>query len=114
MPAGGWQNLYSIGGYGCSLEGAPPDLQQLANNIYAAARTEDGVADISFQLSRTCQSDGAAYCLATSGVELCRHRDLADFFPHVEWTLMLQAMQGCWRLVQVHAGVRWQSVALAC
>ena len=46
MPAGGWQNLYSIGGYGFSLEGAPPDLQQLANNIYAAARAEDGVADI--------------------------------------------------------------------
>lgn len=53
MRNSGWLNLYSIGGYRVSLEGEDPELRQLANAVYSAARVDSGTADIAYRLSRT-------------------------------------------------------------
>jgi hypothetical protein len=103
MRDSGWLNLYSIGGYRVSLEGEDPELRQLANAVYAAARVDSGTADSSFRLYRS-EPGRDSYCLSTAGVEICRQRNLADFFLDVEWTLTQQAMNGCQALIQVHAG----------
>ena len=104
MRNSGWLNLYSIGGYRVSLEGEDPELRQLANAVYSAARVDSGTADIAYRLSRTDNPGTDSYCLSTAGVEICRQRNLADFFLDVEWTLTQQAMSGCRALIQVHAG----------
>ncbi len=104
MRDSGWLNLYSVGGYLLSLEGEDSELHHLANAVYSAARVDSGTADIAFRLSRADHPGVDAYCMSAAGVEICRQRNLADFFLDVEWTLTQQAMSGCRALIQVHAG----------
>ena len=104
MREGGWANLYCIGGFAFSLQGSDRELRQLADSVYAGARTAHGQAAIRFELARGSSPGTRVYTMSAAGVEICRQHSLADFFLDVEWVLTQRAMAALGTVMQVHAG----------
>ena len=95
-----WSSAFRIADYAFALEGEDAELEQLAETLFAAARSADRNSCERFYLYRS----GDSHFLLKGEEEVCREASLPDFFQEVERVLTQAAMEGLGGYYQIHAG----------